>query len=177
MPFDPIDRETSRARPPASARARWIILGSLLAACAVLRAGCVVTPRQPASSASSSPPQVPENASGAEGASQIQPAGAANEFHAKATDRQSFQVHIDFGRVFESQGNFDAALQEYQQALTVVETKRRSSLGPADSALAHRRMGGAYDRVGRFAQAEAHYEKALKLAPRDPRVWNDVGYS
>jgi Flp pilus assembly protein TadD len=177
MPFDPIDREASRARPPASARARWIILGSLLAACAVLGAGCVVTPRQPASSAPSSPPQVPENASGAEVASQIQPAGAASEFHAKATDRQSFQVHIDFGRVFEAQGNFDGAVLEYQDAITFLETRKRGPFQPGDRALAHRRMAGALDRLGRFAQAEVHYQKALKFSPKDPKVWNDAGYS
>ena len=50
-------------------------------------------------------------------------------------------MHIDFGRVFESQGNFDAAVLEYQDALTVVETRRRGPFRPADQALAHRRMG------------------------------------
>jgi hypothetical protein len=34
------------------------------------------------------------------------------DFHEKATDRQQFQVHIDFGRAFETQGNLDAAIQE-----------------------------------------------------------------
>ena len=40
-----------------------------------------------------------------------------------------------------------------------------------------RRIGNAYDRLGRFTQAELHYKKALRLSPRDPRIWNDVGYS
>ena len=69
------------------------------------------------------PPQVPEGAAGAEVAAQIQLVRPTTEFHAKATDRQAFQVHIDFGRVFESQGNFDGAVLEYQEALTVVETE------------------------------------------------------
>jgi tetratricopeptide (TPR) repeat protein len=38
-------------------------------------------------------------------------------------------------------------------------------------------MGGALDQLGRFAQAEVHYKKALKLSPKDPKVWNDAGYS
>jgi Tfp pilus assembly protein PilF len=38
-------------------------------------------------------------------------------------------------------------------------------------------MAGALDRLGRFAQAETHYKKALKLSPRDPKIWNDAGYS
>ena len=33
------------------------------------------------------------------------------------------------------------------------------------------------DRLGRFAQAETHYQKALKLNPKDPKIWNDAGYS
>jgi tetratricopeptide (TPR) repeat protein len=33
------------------------------------------------------------------------------------------------------------------------------------------------DRLGRFAQAETHYQKALKLSPKDPKIWNDAGYS
>jgi tetratricopeptide (TPR) repeat protein len=38
-------------------------------------------------------------------------------------------------------------------------------------------MGGALDGLGRFAQAEVHYKKALKYSPKDPKVWNDSGYS
>jgi Flp pilus assembly protein TadD len=110
-------------------------------------------------------------------AAQIQASGAPSEFHAKATDQQAYQVHIDFGRVFESQGNFDGAVLEYQQAITVLETRRRGAFQPADRALAHRRMAGALDRLGRFAQAEVHYQQALKFCPKDPKVWNDVGYS
>jgi hypothetical protein len=46
-----------------------------------------------------------------------------------------------------------------------------------EAALANRRIGNALDRLGRFAQSEVHYKKALKLSPRDPRIWNDAGYS
>jgi Flp pilus assembly protein TadD len=38
-------------------------------------------------------------------------------------------------------------------------------------------MAGALDRLGRFSEAEVHYQKALHFAHRDPKVWNDVGYS
>jgi Flp pilus assembly protein TadD len=120
---------------------------------------------------------VPETAVGAEVVGSAKPVDPKTDFHATATDRQRFQVHIDFGRVFESQGNMDAALLEYQEALTVVEGTRHGPFRPADAALAHRRMGGTLDRLGRFAQAEVHYKKALKLSPRDPKVWNDAGYS
>jgi Flp pilus assembly protein TadD len=109
--------------------------------------------------------------------SQARTSDPKTQFQEKATDRQRFQVHIDFGRVFETQGNIDAAILEYQDALAVVQSKRRGTLHPADEALAHRRIGGAMDRQGRFAQAETHYKKALKISPKDPKIWNDAGYS
>ena len=110
-------------------------------------------------------------------AAQISASGPHSEFHARATDQQAFQVHIDFGRVFEAQENFDGAVLEYQEAITVLETRRRGTFQPADKALAHRRMASALDRLGRFAQAEVHYQQALKASPKDPKVWNDIGYS
>jgi Flp pilus assembly protein TadD len=153
------------------------VLGAIVTACALPGAGCVVTPRQPASSPPAPAQQVPEAAAGAEVAAQIQASSPHSEFHSKATDRQAFQVHIDFGRVFEAQGNFDGAVLEYQEAITVLETRKRGRFQPADQALAHRRMAGALDRLGRFAQAEVHYQQALKFCPKDPKVWNDAGYS
>jgi len=120
---------------------------------------------------------VPENAPGSAQVYQDPTPSSKNDFHAEATDEQRFHVHLDFGRVFESQGNVDRAVLEYQEALTVVETPRRRPFRSADQALAHRRMAGALDRLGRFAQAEVHYKKALKLSPKDPKVWNDAGYS
>jgi len=129
--------------------------------------GCVAMRNQPES------PAVPATST-ADLASRT---GPKTDFHKSATERQRFQVHIDFGRVFEAQGNFDAAILEYQAALAVVEAKKQGQLKPVDEALAHRRMGGALDQLGRFAQAEVHYKKALKLSPKDPRIWNDTGYS
>jgi Flp pilus assembly protein TadD len=177
MPPRTLATRASRDQRAGSARARPIFLASCFVAWAATCSGCLVTPRQTQSAAQAPVPQVPEGASSPEVAAGIGSSAPTTDFQAKATDRQSFQVHIDFGRVFESQGNFEAALQEYQEAFSVVETKRHGSLGPADSALAHRRMAGTLDRVGRFAQAEVHYQKALKLSPRDSKIWNDVGYS
>jgi Flp pilus assembly protein TadD len=177
MPPRTLPTRANRDHPAGGARARPLLPAICCAAWAAMCSGCLVTPRQTQSAAQAPAPQVPEGASSPEVAAGIGSSASTTDFQAKASDRQSFQVHIDFGRVFESQGNFDAALQEYQEALAVVETKRRSSLGSADSALAHRRMAGTLDRLGRFAQAEAHYQKALKLSPRDSKIWNDVGYS
>ena len=131
-------------------------------------------PRQADSSA---PPPTTHDDAKAAAADSAPAANTRTDFHEKATPRQQFQVHIDFGRAFEAQGNLDAAIVEYQDALKVTENKRRGPFRPGDQALAHRRMGGAMDRLGRFAQAETHYKNALKLDPKDPKIWNDAGYS
>lgn len=106
---------------------------------------------------------------------------AKTDFHKEASHEQGFNVHVELARVFESQGNFEAAVAEYQKAVDIGAMKGSSyanaRLGPAPRALAERRMAGAFDRLGRFAQAEVHYRKALDLAPKDPKVWNDIGYS
>src|SRR6516162_1123674 len=134
----------ARAEMPGPARAWSMLLRSCLAATTVFSSGCLATQRRAAVTGPSVPPQVPETAVGAEVAETTQVLTRRNtEFHETATDRQRFQVHIDFGRVFESQGNYDAALLEYQEALSVVEGKRRGPFRPADSAMAHRRMGAA----------------------------------
>jgi Flp pilus assembly protein TadD len=138
--------------------------------------GCVTAPGQPAVNAIPATPDR-DDATANVTTVQTQVTPASNDFHRQPTDRQRFQVHVDFGRVFETQGNLDAAVLEYQDALTVAATRRHGALGPADEALAHRRMAGALDRLGRFAQAETHYQKACKLSPKDAKIWNDAGYS
>ena len=50
-------------------------------------------------------------------------------------------------------------------------------LGADKQALAHRKAAEAFDQLGKFAQSEVHYGRALKLAPSDPKVWNSAGYS
>jgi Flp pilus assembly protein TadD len=176
MNDQPIDTQKPWMRSRGSAQVRSVVIASLVATLALASAGCLVTPRR----ADSSPPDAPPvpQADVATPQADTAPASAMKtDFHAKATDRQRFQVHIDFGRAFEAQGNFDAAVLEYQDALTVLEKKRHGAFRPGDEALAHRRMAGALDRLGRFAQADTHYKKALKASPKDPRVWNDAGYS
>jgi Flp pilus assembly protein TadD len=125
----------------------------------------------------STPPAVPETVAPGTVAVNLTKAYDPNGFRKDVTQDQRIHVHIDFGRVFESQGKFEAALSEYQQALAACEHKGFGRSRSADEALAHRRMGNALDRLGRFAQAEMHYKQALKLSPRDPKIWNDAGYS
>src|SRR6185437_395597 len=107
-----------------SARTPALILTSL-AMLTGLGGGCVLMPRRttpptptapaPPPASSAAVPEVP-----APVAVEVSRTTVGNDttFHPTATDRQRFQVHLDLGRVFESQGNFERALQEYQDALT-----------------------------------------------------------
>jgi Flp pilus assembly protein TadD len=166
---------SSARRKRTRANVRAILVSSTLAGLLFQGSGCVGLPRR--KDASTIPPAVPQSANGLSPAEVAKANDPRSEFHKTATDRQRLQVHLDFGRIFEAQGDFDGAVLEYQDALTVLDTKGRGEFRAADHAVAHRRMGAALDRLGRFAQAEVHYKKAIRFAPRDPKAWNDVGYS
>jgi Flp pilus assembly protein TadD len=172
-PNDALERASTWPCPPWP-RSVW--KHSRLALVALAFGGCATTHHQPEQTASEATAGSP-NASNVASSDHTTMVDPKNQFTDKATDRQKFQVHIDFGRVFESQGNIEAAINEYQDALGVVQTTKRGTLRAADEALAHRRIGGSMDRLGRFAQAETHYKKALGLNPKDPKIWNDAGYS
>jgi Tfp pilus assembly protein PilF len=101
-------------------------------------------------------------------------------FTKKPTREQQYNAHLQLGKFQESEENFEFALSEYQKALQACEPSSPLLGGvknAAKQALAHRRIGSALDRLGRFEQAENAYRTALKLSPNDPRVWNDAGYS
>ena len=115
-----------KSEPP---QGRLIMLWSLAAVTALAAAGCATAPRQPEGPAHDDQKTAQSD--------QAAPANSHTDFHEKATERQQFQVHIDFGRAFETQGNLDAAIQEYQDALKVVENKER---GPVPGG---RRRAGA----------------------------------
>jgi tetratricopeptide (TPR) repeat protein len=171
--LDRIRVNTLRRRPWP----RTGLLASGLATTALLAGGCVLVPHQPAETAVSATAAAPQNAAGPIAATGSQAVGEDCTFQKTVTDRQRFQVHLDFGKVFEAQGNFERAVDEYHDALKVVEEKHRRTFKPADEALAHRRMAAALDRLGRFDRAEQHYNQALKHDPKNARIWNDAGYS
>ncbi len=182
-----IGKGTDMQDPEKNARPiRTRIRVGLAIAWVLLAGGCVHTPRTAPDSVLNRPatsPPTPPTVAGRDGVPTAtvdlnRTVGENTTFHATPTERQKFQVHIDFGKVFEGQSNPDRALQEYQDALKVAESRgHRSELTAADEALAHRRIANVLDRSGRFRQAEPHYQQAQKLAPRDPKVWNDSGYS
>ncbi len=103
------------------------------------------------------------------------------DFRRTADTNQKFNVHLELGRAYESEGNFDAAVNEYQKSIDACKRGGPFAGGikipKEQEAESHRRMAGALDRLGRFVQAEAHYRSALELSPNDPKVWNDSGYS
>jgi Tfp pilus assembly protein PilF len=100
------------------------------------------------------------------------------EFRKELEPAEAFSAQLDVARAQEAQGNLEAAVALYQKALEAPAGHKQRGRAPASQrALAHRRMAADLDRLGRFAQAETHYREALKLAPNDPKVWNDAGYS
>ncbi len=161
---------------PRHANPAWCFALALLATALACSTAWADPPRKQAD-ASSQPPATPANAAPGTVAVDLTNAYDPNGFRRDVTPDQRIHVHIDLGRVFETQGNPEAALMEYQQALAACEHHGIGRSRHADEALVHRRIGNALDRLGRFAQAEMHYKKALRLSPRDARVWNDAGYS
>jgi len=102
-------------------------------------------------------------------------------FHAKAEPGQELGVHLEMARGHESQGQLDAAAVDYQKAIAALERPGMNRGSARDvagqKATAHRKLAVVLDRLGRFAESDVHYKAALKLAPGDPKVWNNAGYS
>ena len=158
---------------PRASRSRCRLYPALGAA--LLAAFAAVGCRTPHSRAlKDSVPTPPEN-----------PLGSASttrtDFKRDATVEQGFNMHMELGRIRSTESNPEAAANEYLQAIEISEKKGTvlsgGKLGSDKQALAHRKAAECYDQLGRFAQSEVHYSKALKLAPADAKVWNSAGYS
>jgi len=74
-------------------------------------------------------------------------------------------AYVTLGRIHDTTGKRDLALQEFQHAL---------DLDPR-SALAMRGLARAYERSGRVPDAEAAYKKAVALRPDDWEGYNLIG--
>jgi len=163
-------RAASNSTVPAATAARRAATGlAALSALVLASAGCQQV-RTDAGKLAARPP-----AGGKQGGAE--PSAPKTEFHREVGNEQQFNVHLEVARVHESQGNNEAAIAEYQKAVDASERRGAGQMNAAQQSLAQRRIAAAFDRMGRFAQAEVHYNRALKLAPEDPKVWNDAGYS
>lgn len=75
------------------------------------------------------------------------------------------EVYIAAGRMYETQGKFPEALQQYEKALKTA---------PTDLA-AHVSIARLHDRQGNFPKAIEAYQRAAKVHPRSGLVQNDLG--
>lgn len=86
---------------------------------------------------------------------------------ARVTGRQAADVRIAVGRSHEEGGKLAEAEASYIEALK--KDPRRAD--------AEARLAILADRKGDAAAADRHFARALKLAPRDPEILCDRGYS
>jgi Flp pilus assembly protein TadD len=154
-----------------------ILAGCVLCATLVSSVGCQSVIQKPQAQPKPATPAVPQDVVPNTVSVDVSRSLDETTFHKDVTPEQRVKVHLDLGRVFETEGNHEGALLEYQEALAACENKGLGKTRSQDQALAHRRIAGSLDRLGRFAQAEMHYKKAIALSPKDYRVWNDAGYS
>ncbi len=74
--------------------------------------------------------------------------------------------HDNLGRVYESQGKFDLALEQYREAL-IKDKKHLPSL---------LLLGDLSFRTSNYPEAESAYTKALKLDPKNGDVMNNLAW-
>lgn len=173
--------EGTRAAGPAAGRASraWRPSTSLAVAVLTLSAGvgCKSTPRVGPEATEPIMPSVHETSAGAPMPFSSPPVSSTQptdpEPLPELTADRSVNLYLDLGRVFESKGQFEAAQAEYTRAVEAIDRK----VDRPTRALAHRRLASVLDRQGKFGDSEAHYQAAAELTPRDPRIWNNYGYS
>jgi Flp pilus assembly protein TadD len=81
--------------------------------------------------------------------------------------KQAADVQIAYGRTLERQGQDDAAIHAYQDA--VKQDPRRAD--------AYLRLAILHDKRGKFDESASYYQKALGASPGNPDVFCDKGYS
>jgi Flp pilus assembly protein TadD len=107
----------------------------------------------------------------------VDPALMKTDFKREPTLDQRVNIHYDLARALETQGQFEPALGEYQKVVEAFPSTTKLRGDAPSRAKLHRRVAAALDRLGKFDEARDHYRSAKRLAPKDPDVWNDSGYS
>ena len=85
----------------------------------------------------------------------------------KERKKQGQNLSIAVARTLEQQGNVPQATKAYQQAID----------SGARDPVAYHRLAVLYDKAGKFKKANPMYRKAIALAPNDPEILADQGYS
>lgn len=81
-------------------------------------------------------------------------------------DPLTAEEHDHLGRIYESQGKSDLALEQYREALRQDKKHLPSLL----------HLGDLSYRTGDYSSAESAYAKALKLDPKNGDVMNDLAW-
>jgi tetratricopeptide (TPR) repeat protein len=81
-------------------------------------------------------------------------------------DPLTAEEHDNLGRIYESQGKFDLALEQYREALRKDKNHLPSLL----------LLGDVLYRTNDYPGAESAYTKALKLDPKNGDVMNDLAW-
>lgn len=79
-------------------------------------------------------------------------------------------VHLAYGEALGRAGQFEAAATAYSAAIALITTPEDRHWG------LYYARGGALERAGKWAEAEADFRKALTLSPDQPPVLNYLGY-
>jgi len=74
-------------------------------------------------------------------------------------------VYVTLGRIHDSGGKYDLALQEFQRSLQLDPRNADSLIG----------LAGSYENAGRVADAEAAFKKAIVLRPDNWDGYNGLG--
>ncbi len=107
----------------------------------------------------------------------VDPGLMRSGFETGLTTEQRINTHFDLARALENQGQYDGAITEYQKVIEGFESAGKLRLDTRTRARIHRRVGVAFDRLGKFDKSREHYQAAQRLAPKEADVWNDAGYS
>jgi len=81
------------------------------------------------------------------------------------TTHVGYEVHLEAGRFFENQGQFDRAQDQYRRALEKEPNQLETLLS----------LGRLFDRVGNLPQAALIYQQAIAAHPESAVAHNDLG--
>lgn len=76
------------------------------------------------------------------------------------------ETHVTLGLIYRGTGRYDQALQEYRRALELNELDVDAMIG----------VGNAYEMLGKAAEADSAYRKAIATAPGYWDAYNNYGY-